>query len=131
MYSPTVMEHFGNPRNVGKPSGEFVTGLAGKIEEGPFMVLYIGVEDSRIARVGFQTYGCGPTIASGSLLTELIKGRRCDEALAITPEQLIEQLGGLPLGKRHCAEIAIAALANGLRAVASVGHESANDNNGK
>jgi nitrogen fixation NifU-like protein len=121
MYSPTVMDHFGNPRNSGRPVRNNVTGVAGTPEAGPFMVLYLDVEGDYIREVGFQTYGCAPAIAAGSLLTEMIKGRGVEEASAINSKRLMEELGGLPLGKEHCAEIAISALADALRKAGEAG----------
>jgi nitrogen fixation protein NifU and related proteins len=110
MYSDTVMDHFQNQRNVGEPPDFNATGVAGQPESGPFMVLYLNVRGSVIAGTGFRTFGCGPAIASGSFVTEVIKGKTLEEAAILTPELIIESLGGLPLGKHHCAQLAIAAL---------------------
>ena len=114
MYSEIVMDHFQNPRNVGKP-GEFnARGVSGNPDAGPFMVLYLDIEGEGIRGAAFQTYGCGPAIAAGSLLTEMVKGRSVAEARSITSHVLLDRLGGLPLGKTHCADLAVSALRDAL-----------------
>lgn len=115
MFSPTVMDHFERPRNVGVPKEFTAKGLSGDPSAGPYMIFYLLVLDGVIRDVGFQTYGCGPAIAAGSLLSELVKGLSLEDASRIDSPLLLERLGGLPLGKRHCADIAIAALADGIR----------------
>jgi nitrogen fixation protein NifU and related proteins len=114
MYSPKVLDHFGNPRNGGKPARFTARGVAGDPSAGPYMTIYLDLADQRIAGIGFETYGCGAAIAAGSMLTELVKGKSVQEAATITPEILIAALEGLPLGKEHCAQIAIAALKDAL-----------------
>jgi len=114
MYSPTVMDHFEHPRNGGKPPNFNTKGVAGNPSAGPYMVLYLDIRKDRIEGVGFQTYGCPSAIAAGSLMTEMIKGKSRMEAAAIDSPGLIESLGGLPLGKRHCADLAVSALRDAL-----------------
>lgn len=117
MYSPIVLDHFGNPRNVGPLARYQARGVAGTPEAGPFMILYLDIQEGRIVNAAFQTYGCGPAIASGSMLTELIKGKSVDEARSLDSSALLHSLGGLPLGKEHCAAIAISALSDALRSI--------------
>lgn len=114
MYSDTVMDHFRNPRNVGKPEGRAVKGEAGNPNAGVFMVLFLVLEGELIQEAGFQTYGCCPAIAAGSLLTEMVKGSLKQEVWKITPDMLRSRMGDLPLGKRSCADLAIEALHNAL-----------------
>lgn len=114
MYSQTVLDHFGNPRNVGCPEGATVIGLVGDPSAGPFMRLFLQVDSGKIARAGFETYGCVASIASGSLLTEWLRGKSVDEAHGFSGRTLLKLLGGLPLGKEHCAFTAIEALAKAL-----------------
>lgn len=113
-YSKTILDHFGNPRNIGPPSDYQARGTSGKQGGGPFMVLYLGMQESSITSVGFETYGCGPAIAAGSLITEWVKSKSIDQASKMTSEKLIEMLGGLPLSKRHCADLAVNALRSAL-----------------
>ena len=67
-----------------------------------------------VAEVRYQTFGCGPAIAAGSMLTEMITGRTIAESLALTKRELIEAIGGLPANKTWCAGLAIEALHDGL-----------------
>lgn len=115
MYSEIVLDHFGNPRNAGVPPRFNAKGVAGNPDAGPFLVLYLDIREARIAAAGFQTYGCGAAIAAGSLLTELVLGRTVAEAARLDAAELQRRLGGLPLGKEHCAAIAITALADALK----------------
>jgi nitrogen fixation protein NifU and related proteins len=121
MYSATVLDHFHNARNVGALEAPDAVGVAGEPGHGNYLILDLQLSGDRITACGFQTFGCAPAIAAGSLLTELIKGRTVAEALALTPAQLEEALGGLPLGRRHCAALAIEALHDGLRLVEEAG----------
>jgi NifU-like protein involved in Fe-S cluster formation len=75
-YSETLMEHFASPRNAGRIDGADRTGRVGAVGQGPFFLLYLRVDGGTIREAKFQTHGCGLTIASGSMLTELIVNRR-------------------------------------------------------
>ena len=109
-YSAVVMDHFASPRNVGELSDADVVGKAGEPGRGNYMVLYFKLDGDRIAECAFMTYGCPPAIAAGSLVTELVRGKQVAEAMELTPAQVEEALGGLPLGRKHCAALAIEAL---------------------
>ncbi len=110
MYSQTVIEHFRNPRNVGALPCPDLVGTVGRPGEGQYVVLHLNVRDGVVPQAAFRTFGCGPAIAACSLLTEWVTGRRVEEARALTPEQLIDLLGGLPEGKLYCAGLAVEAL---------------------
>ena len=114
MFSSTVMDHFQNPRNVGTLENQTGRGVAGSVETGRFIQFSLRVESDRIAAARFKTYGCVPVIAAGSLLAHWAEGLTVDEARAITPEQLLERLGGLPPQRRFCAVLAVEALRNAL-----------------
>lgn len=114
MYNATIMDHFSNPRNVGKLEDADAIGTAGTPGRGNYMVLYFKLDGDVISECSFQTFGCAPAIAAGSVVTELAKGKRVEEALALTSEELDEALGGLPLGRKHCAGLAVEALRAGL-----------------
>ncbi len=75
----------------------------------------VKIESGRVEDIAFKTYGCAASIASCSLLTETVKGKPVEEALAVTREALSEALGWLPLGKEHCPGMAVSALRNALR----------------
>ena len=109
-YGKGVMEHFTNPRNVGEIPDADGVGTVGNPICGDIMRIYIKVKEGRIEDIKFKTFGCAAAIASSSVLTEMVKGRRLDEALKVTREEIIERLGGLPRQKRHCSLLAQDAL---------------------
>jgi nitrogen fixation NifU-like protein len=113
-YSETLTEHVMNPKNGGLIENPDLTGHAGAPGRGAFMILYLKMEDERIAVAKYHTVGCGPTIASGSMLTELITGRTVAECRELTVENLIEALDGVPPDKLHCPALAIGALKDAL-----------------
>ncbi len=107
-YSDKVIDHYENPRNVGsldKGSEEVGTGLVGAPECGDVMKLQIQVEGDTIVDAKFKTLGCGSAIASSSLATEWIKGKKVDEAMAISNTEIVEELS-LPPVKIHCSVLA-------------------------
>ena len=113
-YSDTLTEHVFAPRNGGVIENPDLTGHSGTPGRGAFMILYLRIEDQRITAAKYHTVGCGPTIASGSMLTEMIVGRTIAECRELTVENLIEALDGVPPDKLHCPALAIAALKDGL-----------------
>jgi nitrogen fixation NifU-like protein len=109
-YSDRVIDHYNNPRNVGtldKASGDVGTGLVGAPECGDVMRLQIRVnpETQVIEEAKFKTFGCGSAIASSSLATEWIKGRKVEEALTIKNTDIVKELS-LPPVKIHCSVLA-------------------------
>ncbi|OIO36801.1 MAG: Fe-S cluster assembly scaffold protein NifU [Candidatus Omnitrophica bacterium CG1_02_44_16] len=109
-YSQKVMDHFLNPHNVGELPDANGIGNVGNPICGDIMRLYIKVEDNRIVNVSFKTFGCGAAIATSSMVTDLVKGKTLDEALAISNKAVAEALGGLPKIKMHCSVLAEEAL---------------------
>jgi Fe-S cluster assembly scaffold IscU len=109
-YSDKVVDHYNNPRNVGtldKASSDVGTGLVGAPECGDVMRLQIRVnpETQVIEEAKFKTFGCGSAIASSSLATEWIKGRKVEEALEIKNTDIVKELS-LPPVKIHCSVLA-------------------------
>lgn len=108
-YSDKVLDHYDNPRNVGKMDAEDAqvgTGMVGAPACGDVMRLQIKVDDNGVIEdAKFKTYGCGSAIASSSLLTEWVKGRTLDEAGAIKNTEIAEELA-LPPVKIHCSVLA-------------------------
>ena len=107
-YSAKVLDHYNNPRNVGKmdmKDPNVGTGMVGAPACGDVMKLQIRIEDDIVTDAKFKTYGCGSAIASSSLLTEWVKGRTLDEAAAIKNTELAEELA-LPPVKIHCSVLA-------------------------
>ena len=110
LYSEKVMEHFKNPRNVGEIENADGIGHVGNPVCGDIMELYIMVNDSTIIDARFKTFGCGAAIATSSMITEMVKGKRIEEALVISNRAVAEALGGLPPVKMHCSVLAEEAL---------------------
>ena len=125
-YSEILTDHVLAPRNAGSIENSDLTGHAGVPGRGAFMILYLRLDRDRIAAAKYHTVGCGPTIASGSMLTEMIVGMTIDECRGITSEKLTEALDGVPADKLHCPALAIAALRNALEHW-SGGENSADD----
>ena len=106
LYSEKVMDHFQNPRNVGKMEDADGVGEVGNAKCGDIMKMYIKVKDDIITDVKFNTFGCGSAIATSSMATEMIKGKSIDEALELSNKAVVEALDGLPTYKMHCSVLA-------------------------
>ncbi len=113
-YSDLVMEHFANPRNMGEMENPSGVGNVGNPVCGDMMRLYLKIEDGVIVDAKFKTFGCGAAIASSSILTEMLKGKKIEDALKISNEAVAESLGGLPPTKMHCSVLAEDALKKAL-----------------
>jgi nitrogen fixation NifU-like protein len=111
MYNDTVMEHFMNPHNVGEIENADGEGIYGSPVCGDMMKMTINVDENDvITDCKFKTFGCGSAIASSSIATDMIIGMTVEEALKLTNEEIIEQLGGLPAIKIHCSVLADTAI---------------------
>ena len=107
-YSKEVLDHYNNPRNVGKMDvndKNVGTGMVGAPACGDVMKLQIQVEDDIIQNAVFKCYGCGSAIASSSIITEMLKGMTLDDAEQIKNVEVVEQLN-LPPVKIHCSVLA-------------------------
>jgi nitrogen fixation protein NifU and related proteins len=107
-YSEKVIDHYENPRNVGKMDAGDInvgTGMVGAPACGDVMKLQIRVEDGIIQDAKFKTYGCGSAIASSSLVTEWVKGKTLEQAGSIKNSDIAEELA-LPPVKIHCSILA-------------------------
>ena len=109
-YADALLDHFYNPRSAFRMTDPDLVGTAGTAGRGPFLVLYLRVEGERIAAASFQTYGCAPAIASGSLLAERLPGSTRAEAARWTADAIAAALGGIPEEKLHCPILAAQAL---------------------
>ena len=106
LYSEKVMDHFRNPRNLGKMDDADGVGEVGNAKCGDIMKMYIKVKDGIITDVKFNTFGCGSAVATSSMATELIKGKPISEALELSNKAVVEALDGLPAHKIHCSVLA-------------------------
>ena len=116
-YSEKVLDHYNNPRNVGKmdPLDSHVgTGMVGAPACGDVMRLQIRIEDDVVSDAKFKTYGCGSAIASSSLLTEWVKGMTVSEVQSIKNTEIVEELN-LPPVKIHCSVLAEDAIKSAVK----------------
>ena len=110
MYSEIVMDHFTNPRNTGVIEGADGVGEVGNPQCGDMMTFYIKVKDDTLEDVKFQTFGCVAAIAVSSMVSEMAKGKKLEEAKKINNKQVAAVLGGLPPNKMHCSNLGAEAL---------------------
>ena len=116
-YTEKVIEHFKNPRNVGRMENPDGKSTEGSPACGDMVSVYIQVDEKTkvITDIKFESYGCASNIATGSIITELAKGRSIEEAKKITWKQASEELGGLPPVKAHCSVLAVEGLRAAIR----------------
>lgn len=110
-YSETLMQHFKNPHNQGQLKDADAVGEVGNIKCGDIMKIYIkvGEKDNQkiIKDIKFETLGCAAAIAASSALTDLAKGKSFEDALSLTKEEIVKELGGdIPAVKYHCSILA-------------------------
>ncbi len=105
-YSDKVIDHYTNPRNVGKIEDASGIGEVGNPVCGDIMKMFIKVENNVITDVKFKTFGCGAAIATSSISTEMIIGKTLEEALALKNSDVVKALDGLPPVKIHCSLLA-------------------------
>lgn len=116
-YSDVVLRHFHAPRNHRVMRDADAVGVAGDPHSGPFMVLYLRLDSDTILEAAFQTHGCAPSIAAGSLLATELPGGSLESAVRRWSEVAIrEALGGLPPHKQHCSALAAVALSRAFSA---------------
>lgn len=114
-YSDKVIDHYRNPRNVGKIDNADAVGLAGSLACGDQLKIYLKIENNIVTDAKFQTFGCGSAVASSSILTEMIIGKSVDEVKKITNQDIADQLDGLPPEKMHCSVMGYEALEDALK----------------
>jgi len=114
-YTNIVKEHFFHPRNVGEIKNADGIGKVGNPKCGDVMAIYIKVKNDIIIDIKFKTFGCTAAIATSSILTEMVKGKKINEALKITRLDVADELGGLPAIKMHCSNLAADALKKAIK----------------
>ncbi len=114
-YTEKVMDHYRNPRNVGKIDNPDAVGIAGSLACGDQLKIYLKIENGIVTDAKFQTFGCGSAVASSSILTEMIIGKPVEEVRKITNKDITDELGGLPPEKMHCSVMGYEALEDALK----------------
>jgi nitrogen fixation protein NifU and related proteins len=116
-YTDTVLEHFRHPRNVGKIENPDGKAMEGSPACGDMVGVYIKVDPDKktISDIKFESYGCASNIATGSIITELAKGKTLEDAKKISWQEASEALGGLPKIKAHCSVLAIEGLRSAIQ----------------
>lgn len=115
MYSDTLLNHLANPRHYGAMKDPDAVGVAKSPRCGEELRVYIKVEDSVIADISFTSEGCGATLGSSSIASEMMKGKSLDEAFQISARDIERACGGLPEEKIQCAILAQEALRAAVR----------------
>jgi len=115
LYTDKVLEHFKNPHNQGTIENADAVGEEGNVNCGDVMKIYLKIEDNKISDIKFETLGCAAAIAVSSALTDMVKGKTLDEALAITKDRIVQDLGGLPAPKIHCSMLGVEALHTAIK----------------
>ncbi|MCD6103990.1 MAG: iron-sulfur cluster assembly scaffold protein [Thermotogae bacterium] len=106
-YTQLVLDHFKNPRNLGRIENPDAEATEGSIACGDMMTVYLKVDKDRIVDIKFESYGCAANIATASMMTEVVKGLTLSEARNLDWKDIVEKLGGLPEVKYHCSNLAV------------------------
>jgi len=114
-YTQKVLDHFKKPHNQGVIKNANAVGQAGNPVCGDVMKIYLKIKNDKISDIKFETLGCAAAIAVSSSLTDLVKGKTLDEALAMTKDKIVDNLGGLPPVKIHCSMLGLEALHEAIK----------------
>jgi nitrogen fixation protein NifU and related proteins len=117
MYSPQLLDHFEHPRNAGEVTNPDASAQVENPACGDILKLTIHLKDGCISDIRFRAKGCVPAMACGSAVTELVKGRPVEAACALTPQQVVDAVGGLPEASSHASHLAIDALGAALKQI--------------
>ncbi|HDD70295.1 iron-sulfur cluster assembly scaffold protein [Candidatus Bathyarchaeota archaeon] len=115
-YNPKVLELFRNPKNLGKMEDATVSAVAGNPACGDMITFYLKINEQEvIEKASFESYGCAANIATSSIVTEMIKGMKLEDAWKVSWKKVTEAVGGLPSVKFHCGVLAVGALKRAIR----------------
>jgi nitrogen fixation NifU-like protein len=114
-YTDKVLSHFLQPHNIGRIDNPDGVGQVGDESCGDIFVMFISVQDNRIVNVKYLVRGCGAAIATCSATSDLAKGMTLEEAMELNDDDIAAELGGLPLAKLHCSNMAATALHHAIK----------------
>jgi nitrogen fixation NifU-like protein len=114
MYNDTVMEHFQNPRNLGRIENADMLIQVGDPGCGDSVLIFMKIEDEVLVDIRYKVFGCGAAIATSSIGSVLAKGKTLDEILTLRDTDITRALGGLPNEKQHCSNLVASALHAGI-----------------
>lgn len=114
MYSQKVIEHFTTPHNAYSMPDANAQGTYGDPSCGDALIIFLKVEDNHIQEISYLVFGCCASIATSSMTSVLAKGKSLEEALAITEDDVVQALDGLPENKVHCSNLGVSALRNAI-----------------
>lgn len=109
-YSKKAINHFRNPKFAGEIKNADAVGQVGNLKCGDVMKIFLKIKNERIEDIKFQTYGCIGAIASSDVMCKLAKGKTIEQALKITHQEIVDELGGMPALKIHCSVLGTQAL---------------------
>jgi nitrogen fixation protein NifU and related proteins len=114
-YTKKVIDHFKKPHNQGVIKNANAVGMAGNPICGDVMKIYLNIKNNIIKDVKFETLGCAAAIAVSSSLTDMVKGKTLNDALKVTKDKIVKDLGGLPPVKIHCSMLGVEALHEAIK----------------
>jgi nitrogen fixation protein NifU and related proteins len=115
IYSDKVLAHFKKPHNQGVIADADAIGEVGNPVCGDVMKIYLRIDNNIIKDIKFETLGCAAAVAVSSALTDIVKGKTIEQALKITKDKIVEDLGGLPAPKIHCSMLGVEALHDAIK----------------
>ena len=115
IYTEKVMEHFKNPHNQGSIPDADAVGQEGNPVCGDVMKVYLKIKNDVIEDIKFETLGCAAAIAVSSAMTDMAKGKTLDEVMKMTKDDIVNDLGGLPVQKVHCSMLGVDALHQAIK----------------
>ena len=115
-YSSKILELFRNPKNLGRMKDATVSAVAGSPACGDMIAVYLKInEDEVIEKASFESYGCAANIATASVTTEIVKGKKIEDAWKISWKEVADEVGGLPTVKFHCGILCVGAIRRAIR----------------
>jgi len=115
-YSSKILELFRNPKNLGRMEDATVSAVAGSPACGDMIAFYLKIDENEvIEKATFESYGCAANIATASITTEMVKGKKMEDAWKISWKEVADEVGGLPTVKFHCGILSVGALRRAIR----------------